>query len=107
MTQSQNPAKALAAEQLARLASFVDQASDGFYLLDRDLNFVDANARALAIAGRTREELVGKNLADVVPDVRTSGRYTNQRPAGGRNRHGVGGGVRHRPQPWRCHRLRE
>jgi PAS domain S-box-containing protein len=69
------PADDAVSTQLARLLAFLDQASDAFYLLDSNLHFLDANARALAIVGCRKEDLVGKHIAEVVPDVHTSGRY--------------------------------
>jgi PAS domain S-box-containing protein len=62
-------------ESEERLSSFMNSASDSFYLLDSDLNFVEINAKGLEIIGKSREEVIGKNIADVVPDVRESGRY--------------------------------
>ena len=58
-----------------RLSSFINSASDSFYLLDADLNFVEINKRGLEIIGKKKEEVIGKNIADIVPDVKYSGRY--------------------------------
>jgi PAS domain S-box-containing protein len=58
-----------------RLSSFMNSASDSFYLLDSDLNFVEINERGLEIIGKDREEVIGKNITEIVPDVRESGRY--------------------------------
>ena len=62
-------------ESEERLSSFMDSASDSFYLLDSDLNFVEINRKGLEIIGKSKEEVVGKNITDIVPDVRESGRY--------------------------------
>lgn len=45
----------------------VENASEGIALLDLAGNFLEANARALQITGLTREEVVEKNLTDVLP----------------------------------------
>jgi PAS domain S-box-containing protein len=58
-----------------RLFSFMDSASDSFYLLDADLNFVEINKRGLELIGKGREEIIGKHITDIVPDVKESGRY--------------------------------
>ncbi|MFC1614377.1 PAS domain S-box protein [Gemmatimonadota bacterium] len=58
-----------------RLSSFMNSASDSFYLLDSDLNFVEINERGLEIIGKDKEEVIGKNITEIVPDVRESGRY--------------------------------
>jgi PAS domain-containing protein len=58
-----------------RLFSFMNSASDSFYLLDSDLNFVEINKRGLELIGKRREEVIGKHITDIVPDVRASGRY--------------------------------
>jgi two-component system cell cycle sensor histidine kinase/response regulator CckA len=62
-------------ESEGRLSSFMNSASDSFYLLDSALNFVGINDRGLAIIGKSREDVIGKNIVDIVPDVKTSGRY--------------------------------
>jgi PAS domain S-box-containing protein len=62
-------------EQQARLSAFMEAASDAFYLLDANLNFVDANQRAVQLVGMSKEQLIGQNIADVVPNVKESGRY--------------------------------
>ena len=62
-------------ESEERLSSFMNSASDSFYLLDADMNFVEINKKGLEIIGKKREDVIGRNIADIVPDVRTSGRY--------------------------------
>jgi PAS domain S-box-containing protein len=61
-------------ESEARLSSFINSASDSFYLLDCNLNFVEINNRGLEIIGKKREEVIGKNIDDIVPDVGQTGR---------------------------------
>jgi len=58
-----------------RLSSFLNSASDSFYLLDAGLNFVEINKRGLEIIGKKKEDVLGKNIADIVPDVNQSGRF--------------------------------
>ena len=62
-------------ESEERLSSFMNSASDSFYLLDADLNFVEINERGLSIIGKNREDVIGKNITEIVPDVKESGRY--------------------------------
>jgi PAS domain S-box-containing protein len=58
-----------------RLSSFMDAATDSFYLLDSNLDFVEINERALSVVGMPKEDIIGKNIADIVPDIKESGRY--------------------------------
>jgi PAS domain S-box-containing protein len=58
----------------ARLSAFMDCATDSFYLLDSDLNFIEINKRGLEIIGKKRDDVIGKNIDEIVPDVRNSGR---------------------------------
>ena len=58
-----------------RLTSFMNSASDNFYILDSNLNFVELNKKALEHIGKKRADVIGKNIADIVPDVQQSGRY--------------------------------
>ena len=62
-------------ESEERLSSFMNSASDSMYLLDSDLNFVEVNKRGSEIIGKKREEVVGKNITDIVPNIKESGRY--------------------------------
>ena len=62
-------------ESEERLSSFMNSASDSFYLLDSNMNFIEINKKGLEIIGKKREDVIGKNIADVVPDVKSSGRY--------------------------------
>ena len=62
-------------ESEERVSSFMNSALDSMYLLDSALNFVEVNNRGLEIIGKKREEVVGKNITDIVPDVKESGRY--------------------------------
>ncbi|MFI9011578.1 SpoIIE family protein phosphatase [Actinosynnema sp. NPDC053489] len=57
-------------EQRHRL--LVERATDAIWILDRDSRFVEVNPAACALLGRTRDELVGTDAADLV----VSGRGT-------------------------------
>ena len=54
-------------ESEARLRLFMDSATDGFSLLDSDLNIVDINEARVKMTPSTRESLVGKNIRDLYP----------------------------------------
>jgi PAS domain S-box-containing protein len=54
--------------------SFLNSAQDSFYLLDSNLDFIEINNRGLDIIGKSREEVIGKNIDEIVPDVNVSGR---------------------------------
>jgi len=60
--------------QQERLTSFINSALDSIYLLDADLNFVEINNRGLAIIGKQRSDVIGKNIAEIVPDIGKLGR---------------------------------
>ncbi len=56
------------------LESFMNNASDRFYILDEGLNIVTVNDTALKKYGFTRKEIVGRNFSDVFPSIRGTGR---------------------------------
>jgi len=58
-----------------RLVAFMDSATDGFVLFDSDLNYVKMNKAAQEITGVGRKEFAGKNVLDVIPDFKETGRY--------------------------------
>ena len=58
-----------------RLSRFMNSASDCFYLLDSNLNFIEINQKGLEIIGEDRDDVIGKNITEIVPDIKTSGRY--------------------------------
>lgn len=62
-----------------RLSGFMDSAAESIYLLDKDLNFVDVNRRGEEILNLKRDQIIGKNLADLLPGHRESWRYTQHR----------------------------
>ncbi|MFI9005749.1 SpoIIE family protein phosphatase [Actinosynnema sp. NPDC053489] len=70
-------------EQRHRL--LVEQATDAIWILDRDSKFLEVNPAACALLGRTREELIGTSLADVVVSGRDAdGPGQDGDPAAGR-----------------------
>lgn len=52
---------------------FFDHAEINFTLWDKDLNFIDANEESLKTLNTQRENIVGKNMAEIVPGIKTSG----------------------------------
>jgi len=58
-----------------RLAGFMNSASDSFYLLDAGLNFIEINQKGLDLIGKEKDFVIDKNIADIVPDIKESGRY--------------------------------
>ncbi len=56
---------------------FMKAATDSFTLYDSALNLVEVNQAGFAIfpPGTEKNEIVGKNLSEIVPDVYGSGRY--------------------------------
>jgi CheY-like chemotaxis protein len=68
-------AKSALRESEERLSRFMNSASDSFYLLDSNLNFIEINQKGLDIIGKDRDDVIGKNITEIVPDIKTSGRY--------------------------------
>lgn len=54
---------------------FVDSASVSILLLDDSLNIVKINSHTLDILGKSHRELIGKNLLEVNPLLRSTDRY--------------------------------
>jgi PAS domain S-box-containing protein len=50
-----------------RSAGFFDQASDAIFVFDDVCSFVDANRRACEMLGFTRDEIVARTVADLIP----------------------------------------
>lgn len=59
-----------------RLRAFMDSAPDSFILFDSELNFVDINDATLKLhpPGTRKQDLIGRNITEIIPDVKTSGR---------------------------------
>jgi PAS domain S-box-containing protein len=66
-------------ENQQRLTSFMNSATDGFILFDSELNHRDINRSALDITGMNRNEVIGKNILEVVPNLKETGRYEQYR----------------------------
>ena len=62
-------------ESEEKLKKFMESATDGFSLLDSKLNFIDVNKVGLQIVGMTKEDLIGKNILDITPNLKETGRY--------------------------------
>ena len=56
------------------LESFINNATDRFYILDEKLNIVTINDTALSKYGFSRQQVVGRNFFDVFPSIRGTGR---------------------------------
>ena len=63
-------------ESKERLSRFMDSATDGFILFDSDLNYVDINKAALRMVHLERSDFAGKNILDIVPDIKETGRFS-------------------------------
>jgi PAS domain S-box-containing protein len=62
-------------ESEEKLKGFMDSATIGFIIFDYKLDYIDANNVALQTLGMTKDELIGKNILDVVPNLKGTGRY--------------------------------
>ena len=61
-----------------RLSAFMEAAPDALALFDSELNFVDINEAALRFylpGTKKKEDIIGKNLSDIMPNVKETGRY--------------------------------
>ena len=54
-------------ESEAWLRLFMDSATDGFSLLDSDLNIIDINDARIEMTPSSRESLVGRNIRELYP----------------------------------------
>lgn len=48
----------------------IDSISDGFLMIDREFRYTFVNNVAIELLGKSREELLGKSMHDVFPDIR-------------------------------------
>lgn len=62
-------------ESQEMLSGFMASATDNFMILDHDLNILDLNENAARRRGQSRDNLIGRNLADVVRDSVSFGRF--------------------------------
>jgi PAS domain S-box-containing protein len=57
------------------LSDFMDSATDIFVLLDSNLNYIEINKYGAELMKLSREDIIGKNILDIVPGIKDSGRY--------------------------------
>lgn len=57
------------------LEAFADASVDAFLMFDESLNLVGINPAGERLLGVSREADMGKNIADIVPDIKRTGRY--------------------------------
>jgi len=62
-------------ESEERLQSFMDSATDGFILFDSKLNLIEMNKTALETVGVEKQDVIGKNIIDTVPNIKETDRY--------------------------------
>ena len=58
-----------------RLRLFMESSSAGLALLDSELSYIQVNQAALKMFGMTREQVIGKNILDVSPALKETGRH--------------------------------
>lgn len=56
-------------------SAFFDEADIIFSLFDKDLNFVDVNEAFLKPLHFKRDDIIGKNITEISPDIKSSGRF--------------------------------
>ena len=57
------------------LKKFMESATDGFILFDAKLNYLSVNNVTLQLLGMPREDLIGKNILEIAPSLKETGRY--------------------------------
>ena len=64
-------------ESEERLASFMNSATDSFSIWDSNLNLVEMNKVGIGMfpAGTKKEDITGKNISELVPNTKETGRY--------------------------------
>ncbi|MCH8286834.1 PAS domain S-box protein, partial [candidate division KSB1 bacterium] len=62
-------------ENQERLTGFMESATDMFTLFDQNLNLVEVNKAACKILKRKKKDLIGKNILELIPGIKDSGRY--------------------------------
>ena len=58
-----------------QLATLMDSSADSFFFLDYELNFAQINKAGLKSLNLPEEEVIGKNILDIVPNLKETGRY--------------------------------
>jgi PAS domain S-box-containing protein len=69
LSERADAARAETEEARSELARILSRISDGFAAFDRDARYTYANDRALAIMGRTREQLMGRHVWTEFPQL--------------------------------------
>jgi PAS domain S-box-containing protein len=64
-------------ENRQRLKDFINSATDSFVLFDSELNIIQVNKAHMEMfhPGMDQEELIGKNLVEIVPNLKETGRF--------------------------------
>ena len=62
-------------ESKEKLRLFMESSIDGFVLFDSELNYIDVNNISSKILGINKEDLIGKNILDIAPGLKKTGRY--------------------------------
>jgi PAS domain S-box-containing protein len=62
-------------ESEEKLKNFMDAATEGFLIYDSELNLLEINDSALNIIRMSREDMVGKHILELIPDLDKTGRY--------------------------------
>ena len=57
--------------------------SEGIILLGRDSRIIDVNDRTMLLSGRRRDELIGKPIAELLPQIRPLIGTASERPSTG------------------------
>ncbi|MGB3128842.1 MAG: PAS domain S-box protein, partial [Dehalococcoidia bacterium] len=57
------------------MSAFADASVDAFLVLDENLNFVSINPATQKLFNLSEEDVVGKNVLDIVPNIKETGRY--------------------------------
>ena len=58
-----------------KLSKFMESATDGCILFDSELNHIEMNRAGLEITGLNREDVIGRNILEIVPGLKETGRY--------------------------------
>ncbi|MBA7694705.1 hypothetical protein ES703_103318 [subsurface metagenome] len=53
----------------------MESSPDSYVLLDSELNYVEVNQAGLKASGNTKKEIIGKNILDIIPTIKETGRY--------------------------------
>src|SRR5690606_41196983 len=53
-------------ERLKLVASVMEQAAEGIFILDQELNYIDVNPHYEYLTGFNRNQLIGQSLFDII-----------------------------------------